>query len=215
LAGAVALLISGQSCAEHLGRQATTYAPDADGREQLKDAIRAKERSGELNRFWRDYRNKVLEAIHHPAPLGLRTDYAASSELHDVRFTLPHDFVDQTGRVVAHRGQEIDPLAISPLTSGLLFIDGRDARQVEWAIRCGQASPLKIVLTAGSALELRENYRDVPWRGAKGVPFYFDQRGLVLSSLSRYYGIQVRSVPVRMTQQGSGLRLDYGMGVTP
>jgi conjugal transfer pilus assembly protein TraW len=86
---------------------------------------------------------------------------------------------------------------------------------VAWAIHCGQASPLKIVLTAGSALELREKYRDVAWRGEKGVPFYFDQRGLVLSSLSRYYGIEIRSVPVRMTQQSNGLRLDYGMGATP
>jgi len=198
--------------AEHLGKQAGTYAPDPDGREEIKDAVRQKQKSGELDRFWQDYRSKVLEAIRHPQDLGLRTSYSSSSEYHDVRFTLPNDFVDQTGRVVARRGQVIEPLAISPLTSALVFVDGRDEKQVEWALKVGAAAPTKIILTAGSPLELRERYRDAAWRGGKGVPFYFDQRGLILNSLLRYYGISVKSVPARVYQVGKGLRLDFGVG---
>ena len=154
----------------------------------------------------------MVNAIRHPAPLPVKTAYAVSTEFRAVSFTMPSDFVDQNGHVVAHKGQVIEPLELSPLTSSLVFIDGRDLQQVDWAVHKGQQARVKIILTGGSAIELREKYRDVAWSTGKGVPFYLDQRAMVINSLERYYGIQLRSVPAMFTQQGKGLRIDYGMG---
>ena len=151
LVAAVLLVSAAAVRSEDLGVKGGTYLPDPDGRDQLKGQLRAKQDSGELDRFWHHYRDQVVNALRHPAPLPVRTVYAATSEFHPVSFTLPNDFVDQNGRVVAHKGQVIEPLAISPLTSSLLFIDGRDSQQVQWAVRQGQLARAKIVLTAGLA----------------------------------------------------------------
>ena len=126
--------------AEDLGVKAGTYLPDPDGREQLKDAVRSRQQSGELDRFWLHYRDQVLNAIRHPAPLPVRTVYTQATEFHALSFTLPADFVDQNGHVVAHKGQVIEPLAISPLSTSLIFVDGRDQQQVAWAVRQAPAS---------------------------------------------------------------------------
>jgi conjugal transfer pilus assembly protein TraW len=206
--------VSGEAMtyAEDLGVKAGTFLPDPDGREQLKDAVRSRQQSGELDRFWLHYRDQVLNAIRHPAPLPVRTVYTQATEFHAVSFTLPSDFVDQNGHVVAHKGQVIEPLAISPLSTRLIFIDGRDQQQVAWAIRQGQQTRAKIILTGGSPIDLREKYRDTPWSTGKGVPFYLDQRAMIINSLERFYGIGLRSVPAILTQQGKGLRIDYGIG---
>jgi len=212
LCAIVVLSGAAASCAEDLGVKAVTYLPDPDGREQLKNEIRAKQDSGELDRFWQHYRDQVVNAIRHPAPLPVRTAYASTTQFHSVVFTLPTDFVDQQGHVVAHKGQVIEPLAISPLTSTLLFIDGRDPQQVQWAVRRGQQMRAKIVLTGGSPLELRERYRNAPWSTGLGVPFYFDQREIILDALARMYGIRLESVPAALSQEGQGLRIAYGLG---
>jgi conjugal transfer pilus assembly protein TraW len=182
------------SYAEDLGVKGGTFLPDPDGRDELKESVRQRQQSGALDHFWQHYRDQVLNAIRHPAPLPIGTDYAARSEFHAVTFELTSDFVDQNGHVVARKGQVIEPLALSPLNSVLVFIDGRDLRQVEWAIRKGQATRAKIILTGGSAIELRERYRDTPWGAGKGVAFYLDQRSMIINGLDKLYGIGLHSV---------------------
>lgn len=200
------------SYAEDLGVKAGTYLPDPDGRDELKDAVRQRQQSGALDSFWRHYRDQVVNAIRHPVALPIRTVYTPTSEFHRVAFTMPSDFVDQNGKVVAHKGQVIEPLAILPLSSALVFIDGRDERQVDWAVRLGQDTRAKLILTGGSAIELREKYKQTAWPGGQGVPFYLDQRSMIISSLERLYGIKLDSVPAVLHQEGKGLRVDYGIG---
>ncbi len=211
LLASILALLQGPSRAEDLGVKAGTYLPDPDGRDELKDAVKQRQQSGALDGFWRSYRDKVLNAIRHPAPLPLRTVYAPTSELHRVAFTMPNDFVDQNGKVVAHKGQVVEPLAILPLTCTLIFIDGRDQQQVDWAVRFGQETRAKIILTGGSAIELREKYKQAPWQAGQGVPFYLDQRAMIINTLERMYGISLNSVPATLRQEGKGLRIDYGM----
>lgn len=198
--------------AENLGVKAQTYQLDRDGREQIKDIIRQKEASGEIRRFWEDYRNKTIAAIKNPPPLGIKSDFAPRSEIHEAKFVLPFDYRNEKGQVVAHRGTVIEPLKIMPLTSRLIFIDGRDERQIRYAIARGRTTPLKIVLTAGSPYSLRVQYQNVDWRGGKGVPFYFDQRKAIIQTLKRLYGIDIRSVPAVLAQKGDKLSVEFGMG---
>jgi conjugal transfer pilus assembly protein TraW len=209
----MSMLLAAQftASAEDLGTRGRTVPVDRDARQQLKDRIQEKEASGELARFWSDYRSKVVEAIRHPAPLDIPSDPRPRTELHELRFVLPQDYRDQAGNVVARRGTVIEPLKIQPLTSGLIFIDGRDEAQVQYALAAGRRERLKIVLTAGSPYDLRVWFRNVTWNGSPTVPFYFDQRKLIINQLRRLYGIQLRSVPAKLTQQGSQLRIEFGM----
>ena len=197
--------------AENLGTLGETYPLDRDGREQLKDRARAKEKNGELDAYWKNYRQKMIEAIKHPPPLGVKSDYAVKRELHELRFVLPQDYRDDKVRVVAEKGTVIEPLKIQPLRAGMIFIDGRDQRQIDYAIAVGRHEPMKIVLTAGSPLELRVRYQDAQWRVGRGIPFYFDQKKMIINSLKMLYGINIDSVPVAVYQRGDKLALDFGM----
>jgi conjugal transfer pilus assembly protein TraW len=198
--------------AEDLGVKGQTYRLDPDAREQIKDVVRRKKESGELDRFWASYRDQTIEAIKHPAPLGVPTNYAPSQELRPLRFTLPQDYVDEHGVVLARRGTVVEPLKILPLTAGLIFVDGRDQRQIDYAIARGQREPLKIVLTGGSPFDLRVKYQASAWRGMQGIPFYFDQRKMIITTLQRLYGVDVSRVPALLKQDGTQLRIEYGIG---
>jgi conjugal transfer pilus assembly protein TraW len=197
--------------AETLEARGQTYAPDRDAREEFKDVIRHKKETGELDRFWLDYRDKVVASVKHPAPLGVKSDYRPRAVFNPIRFTMPSDYVDAHGQVIVKQGTVVEPLKIQPLDTGLIFIDGRDQAQVDYAIARGLQTPLKIVLTAGSAFDLRVKYQHAAWRNQSGVPFYFDQRRIIIDTLRQLYGVDVASVPTLLTQEGTGLRVEYGM----
>ncbi|MCX4151042.1 MULTISPECIES: conjugal transfer protein [Paraburkholderia] len=203
---------AGVAQGEDLGTKAQTYALDPDAREEIRSVMRHKQATGELDQFWKNYRNRVLDSIKSPPSLGIRTDYGTRTELHDLRFVMPQDYRDQNGKVVVRKGTVVDPLKALPLTMGLLFIDGNDPRQVDWAVERSRAEPLKIVLTAGSAYLMRIKYRNVDWHGVAGVPFYLDQRKIIINTLRKLYGIGISSVPVALYQKGDQLALQFGMG---
>ena len=199
------------SHAEELGRVAQTYPLDQDARSVIKEILNKKERDGELDRFWRDYREKTLSAIREPKSLGLSVDLRERSQLFDLKFVLPNDFRDTAGQVIVKQGTVIKPLERSPLKWSYIFIDGEDEKQVQYAVKKTQQMPLKIILTAGSPLALRERFKERSWMGGKTIPFYFDQRSAIIKSLNTYYGIEISSVPVLLSQEGSKLRLDWGL----
>lgn len=196
---------------EDLGSKGPVYRVDPDAREEMKDILRRKQRTGELDAFWKSYRDKTIATIKNPPPLDVKSDYRPHREFHDVRFVVPSDYRDERGNIIVRRGTVVEPLKIQPLTSGLVFVDGRVPAQVEYAIALGRTTPVKIVLTAGSAYDLRFKYQHVAWRTGEGVPFYFDQRKMIINSLKMLYGVDVASVPALMTQTGSGVTLDFGM----
>lgn len=204
-------LLAASALAEDLGANGPIYTPDKDGREQMKDIVRKKQNSGEVDKYWRDYQAKTIDAIKNPAPLGIKSSYAPRLEMRELRFTIPQDYKNESGQVVVRKGTVVEPLKIQPLTSGLIFIDGRDQRQIDYAIMRGRKEPLKIVLTAGSPYDLRVRYKDANWWGGKTIPFYFDQKKMIISSLQRLYGIDLNSVPVALTQRGDRLAVEYGV----
>ncbi len=211
LIGLLILPVGVSAWAEDLGRKAQTYQLDRDAREAFKDIVRQRQRTGELDQFWKDYQSKTIAAIKNPAPLGIKSDYTVRQELRDIRFVMTRDMHNEKGQLLVKAGTVVEPLKIQPLVSGLIFIDGRDQQQVEYALAEGRKQPLKIVLTAGSAYELRVKYQHHDWWGSKTIPFYFDQRKMIINTLHRLYGVDVNSVPVMLTQRGDKLAVAYGM----
>lgn len=206
------ILFSAHAFSEDLGSTNKGIAkPDADARETMKNIIRQKEKTGEVAQYWNNYRDKSIEGIKHPAPLGVASNYAVKTQMYDLRFVIPQDYKDQNGKVIAAKGTVIEPLKMAQMKEGLIFIDGRDPAQVNYAIREGRKAPLKIVLTAGSAYDLRVKYKGQDWRGSPNIPFYFDQKKMIINQLNRLYNLNISSVPAKLTQQGTQMRVDFGM----
>ena len=208
---ALGLAFSQGALCEDLGAQNNTYPVGKSAADQIKDVFREKERTGELVRFWNQYRDKTIDAVKHPAPLGIASNYEVSTKLYDPRFVIPQDYRDEKGQVVVRRGTVIEPLKIMPLTMGLIFIDGRDQKQVDYAIAAGRREPLKIVLTAGSYYDLRVKYQNQDWNGTKTIPFYFDQNKMIINQLARLYQIKIDAVPAKLTQVGNRLQIQSGL----
>ena len=207
----VALILPMYSMAENIGTKAQTYQIDRDGREQIKDSIRQKQKSGELDTFWKNYRDKTVNAIKNPAPLGIKSEYGQREEIREARFVVPSDYKDERNNVVVKKGTVVEPLKIQPLRNGLIFIDGRDEKQVQYAVSRSTNESLKIVLTAGSPFDLRVKYKNQIWHGDKGVPFYFDQRKMIINSLKNLYRIDINSVPAVLFQRGDKLDIQFGL----
>jgi conjugal transfer pilus assembly protein TraW len=200
------------AAAENLGQKGDVYQTDRDGRDQLKDIVRKKQQTGEVDKFWRSFRDRNVDAIKNPAPLGVASRYGYRLEERELKFTFPQDVKNERNQVVVPRGTVVEPLKIQPLTAGLIFIDGRDQKQVDYAIARGRKQPLKIVLTAGSPYDLRVKYKDHDWwGGTKTIPFYFDQRKMIIDQLQRLYGINISSVPATLYQRGDRLAIEFGV----
>lgn len=199
------------AAAEDLGNKAPVFSVDQDGRDQLKALAKQKVDQGAFEAYKNEYIKRNVEAIKHPAPLGIKTSYGHRVELKEARYVMPSDVKDQEGRIVARRGTVIEPLKINPLQSGMIFIDGRDEAQVQYALRALRAMPLKIVLVAGSAFDLRVRFKDLVVNGSRTVPFYFDQRAMIIGQLNSLYRIDISSVPALVTQTGDKVRLEFGM----
>lgn len=198
--------------AEDLGSKAPVFSVDQDGRDQLKALAKQKVDQGAFEAYKNEFIKRNVDAIKHPAPLGIKTAYGHRVELKVARYVMPSDVKDQDGRIVARMGTVIEPLKINPLQFGLLFIDGRDETQVQYALKAYRAMPLKIVLVAGSAFDLRVRFKDQIVNGSRTVPFYFDQRAMIIGQLNSLYRIEIKSVPALITQAGDKVRLEFGMG---
>jgi conjugal transfer pilus assembly protein TraW len=197
--------------AEDLGTKAPVFSVDQDGRDQLKALAKQKVEQGSFEAYKQEFIKRNVDAIKHPAPLGIKTGYGHRIEMKDARYVMPSDVKDQEGRIVARRGTVIEPLKINPLQAGMIFIDGRDEAQVQYALKAYRAMPLKIVLVAGSAFDLRVRFKDLVVNGSRTVPFYFDQRAMIIKQLNSLYKIDINSVPALVTQAGDKVRLEFGM----
>jgi conjugal transfer pilus assembly protein TraW len=208
------LIGGGLAWAQNLGTAGPTYPADRDARLQLKKGIEEKYASGEMDRFWKKYAEQSVRAVRYPEPLpGITSNFAVSSHDYELKFQIPQNYTDEKGLVWARKGDWVEPLLHGTLSHQLYFIDGRDQRQVSSAVQLGRLTPIKIVLTAGSAYELRLQFRAYPWQGQTSIPFYFDQKKMIINQLGRLYGIQIHSVPALVTQRGSRLRITLGLAV--
>jgi conjugal transfer pilus assembly protein TraW len=197
--------------AQDLGTRGATYPIGPDARAQFKQTIEDKYSSNEIKRFWVNYAKKSVVDIKNPKPLqGITSEYTLRSQLFEIKYLVDHDYVDAHNRIIVRKGTLIEPLKISNLKYSLLFIDGRDQLQIDYALSLIKKTPLKIVLTAGSAYELRIKYQGLIWMGAKHVPFYFDQRKMIIDQLSKLYQINITTVPAMVSQSKNQLRVDWG-----
>ena len=181
-----------------LGTHGQTFAiGEVDMLQTLGDQLRKAEASGKLDKMQADFTKRVKAGVERPVPVqGLIHTLTPRSWLFDPSIIVPKDFADQRGRVFARQGQRINPLDRIPgFDRVLIFIDGDDAPQVDWAI--SQMSKLgeqrtRVILVKGAPLELMRRHK---------IQVYFDQAG----TLSQHFGLT--QIPAKIEREGSKLRI--------
>ena len=183
--------------ADDLGVVGPTYEiSERDVIELITSELKRMEQSGELAKYQEDYKNKVVSNIEHPRPLaGFKSTETAGTRYYDPSMVTEKDIVDATGKVLYARGTRVNPLDYIGWNSYLLFVDGRDEKQLSFGKKIASTSdrPVKIVLVAGEPLALMRKWKST---------VYFDQGGKLIKRFA------ITQVPAIVRQEGKRLRID-------
>lgn len=192
-----ALLLSTATQAQDLGVIGPVY-PIAEPSllEVILAKLREADASGALARLQRDAQANVARALEEPSPVARVTKTTrARSFYYDPSIVVSYPITDADGSVIVAPGTKLNPVDTVSLSKSLLFIDARDAAQVDRARKLldERGAKLKVILTGGSYLDLMRRWKR---------PVFFDQQG----SLTERLGI--RHVPALVSQEGKRLRID-------
>lgn len=152
--------------ADDLGVVGPTYEiVERDVLELITSKLKQMEQSGELAKYQEDYKNKVVSNIEHPRPLaGFKSTETAGTRYYDPSVVTEKDIVDATGKVLYARGTRVNPLDYIGWNSYLLFVDGRDEKQLSF----GHIYKIEHILLKARAIQHRayqHHHRiDVPVR---------------------------------------------------
>ncbi|WP_256215477.1 type-F conjugative transfer system protein TraW [Sphingobium sp. AP50] len=135
----------------------------------IEARLKRAEASGEMARMNAEFAARAEARARRPNPVSGITptdqprtwDYAPS-------VTLEQDVRDHKGQLIAAAGQRINPLDFVTIRQELVFIDGDNDAQMEWATARYTDVQAKIILVSGSAIE------EMTRRQRR---FYFDQEG--------------------------------------
>ena len=188
----LAVALPGDASAKDLGvRGATWPVAEPDLLAQIELQLLELERSGALARLEEEARERVRMKLEAPDPVpGIAPATRERSRLWDPAITVARDIRAADGALIAAAGTRVNPLERMTLARDLLFVDGRRAAEIAWAL--SHDRPAKIVLLAGRPLDLMRRHRR---------PFFFDQGG----RLAARFGL--RFTPSLVEQAGTRLRI--------
>lgn len=184
--------------AQDLGRHGGTYKiiePDMLALMQKK----AQEfvDSGKYDAWKKESIERTRKSIMEPDPVPMSSLPEHKSRLWDPTIRQETAIVHpETGDVIVPAGTEVNPLDHVSLDQVLIFIDGREPKQMEWALKEGGKGRSKIILTAGPWIDLMQKHQQ---------RLYFDLNGV----LTAKFGIT--GVPATIRQEGRKLRIEEGI----
>ena len=182
--------------AKDLGvRGATWPVAEPDLLEEIEARLLGMQRSGELARLERKARERTRARLEEPDPVpGIAPATEDRSRLFDPAVTVAREIRTPDGTLLAAAGTRVNPLERMTLARDLVFVDGRRAAEIAWALalEADGARSARIVLLAGRPLELMRRHRR---------PFFFDQGG----RLAARFGIA--ATPSLVGQAGTLLRI--------
>lgn len=193
----VCLAFSPVVMADDLGVVGPVYdIEESDALELILSKLKRMEQTGELAKYQEDYKKRVIDGIEHPRPLeGFKSTETAETHYYDPSMVTEKDIVDATGKVLYARGTRVNPFDYIGWNSYLLFVDGRDEKQLAFSKKIAATSdrPVKIVLVAGEPLSLMRKWKST---------VYFDQGGKLIKRFA------ITQVPAIVRQEGKRLRID-------
>jgi conjugal transfer pilus assembly protein TraW len=169
---------------------------EADLLAVIAGKLSALETSGGIAALQRQMQDQAVASVRRPRPVaGISPASVKREWLFDPSVVLDDDLIDTKGNLIAARGTRANPLDHVGLAQALVFIDGNDSAQIDWAMRQWSAGSAKIVFVAGSPFDAM---------GPRQRRFYFDQGG----TLTQRFGIRhTPAVVSGVVQSAEGARL--------
>lgn len=149
--------------------------------------------SGGIDRMNAEFARRAEAKVRRPTPVaGITPATQARVWAFDPTIVIEKDVKDQKGNYVARAGQTVNPLDFVAMHQALVFVDGDDKAQMEWATSQYSDLKAKIILVSGSPIEEMT---------ARKRRFYFDQEG----RLTGKFG--VRHTPAIAEQDGKVIKV--------
>jgi conjugal transfer pilus assembly protein TraW len=138
--------------------------------EYIMQKLKQKEADGDIEKMQDDFKKQVMNTLHNPVGISLPNVKETNERIYDTTVTINQDIPLPDGGVLYKAGTKFNPLLIKGLSKKIIFIDGSDKSQVEFAVNEHKKSGYqdKIILVSGSYLDLMKEYK---------VRFFFDQSG--------------------------------------
>jgi len=163
--------------------------------DEIQEKLQEAKKDGRLDKFQNSVKKQTLDQVNNPKAVAGITKATESREwIFDPSISWPDDLRDQNGKVFYRAGTKVNPLDKISLTRALIFIDGSDEEQVDWALKqySSRKGKAKIILVKGRIIDLMRT---------KKVRLYFDQNGLLTKKFS------IRAVPAFVEQEGKMLKV--------
>lgn len=196
--------------AKDFGVQGTIYPIlEEDPISLIQDKLNAMEKSGELKQHNKELQEKTKVSVEKPKPVeGITKATEARVFYYDPTYIVAQDILDYAGKLIVQKGTKVNSLKTVSLPYSLLFFDGDDPEQKNWAKEqveqaCvfdskandfnNSCQKLKLILLKGTPLSLSEEWK---------VPVYFDQGGVLTQKLG------IKHIPAVLTQEDLRLKIE-------
>jgi conjugal transfer pilus assembly protein TraW len=166
---------------------------EADLLTTIEARLQRAQATGEMDRVNATFAKRVEARVRHPAAVaGITAAEEPRSWDYDPTITLEREIRDHKGQLIAAAGQRINPLDFVSMRQSLVFVDGDDDAQVDWATKRYTELNAKIIFVSGSPIESMTSRKR---------RFFFDQEG----RLTGKFGI--RHTPAVVVQAGKLLHV--------
>lgn len=166
---------------------------EADLLTTIETRLTTLEANGGIERLQREMQEQAVASVRRPKRVDGMTPATTKREwLFDPSIVTEDDIVDAKGNKIAPRGTRVNPLDMVQLRQALVFVDGDNAAELQWALRNWSDTAAKIIFVSGSPFDAMK-----PWQRR----FYFDQGGTLTSKFG------IRHTPAVVSAAGSSLKI--------
>ena len=153
------------------------------------------ESKGEIKKMQKVLQTKAVQNVEKPKGVKLSTVVEHIVRKKNLMVKVGQDIHDADGNLLLAKGSKFNPFKNLPESKKtLVFIDGDDNEQVNWAIKeYNKNKETHIILTQGKPIEIAKD---------RNVPIYFDQ----LQAYINHFGVE--RVPTKLYRQGHYLYLE-------
>lgn len=166
---------------------------EEDALEWISKKLNQLQITGELEKQQNVLKEKARQRIYRPKPvMNLKKTIKSRTFTHDLTIVVPEDILDADGQIIYAKGMTINPLKNMNSQKALLFFDGDDSEQVQWALKeyYRRDQLAKLILINGSIIDLMQQTE---------IRFYFDQSGRLIQHF------QIEQIPAVVEQKGEKL----------
>lgn len=169
---------------------------EEDLEEVIQEKLKSPEGQAKVEQFRKIWQEKTIQKVKRPTPVtGVVRASAARKFKFDPSTFIPHDLYDHKGVVFYKANTKVNPLDQVKLPRPLVFIDGDDESQIDWAINLEQKKKIiaELILIKGSPFDLMQRLKR---------PVYFDQGGFMVRHFT------IKQVPAVVTQESNYLMVE-------